>query len=85
MDMTTLSLRIAGLNGLYALRQMLHLPSDSYLHKWSVIAAFKPMDFKPMRSYKDCFLDAAVANLIAFFLEPVRNRETTWMETCERG
>jgi hypothetical protein len=84
VDMATLFLRLAGPNGLFALRQMLHLPSDSYLYKWACIASFKPVIFKPMQTYTDALTHAMVSNFYAFFLEPVLKGEIPWEESYEK-
>jgi len=84
-DMATLFLRLAGPNGLYALRQMLHLPSESYLYKWSCVATFRPVIFKPLQTYTDGVIEAAVANFHAFYLEPIQKGEMKWVQAYERG
>ena len=84
-DMATLFLRLTGPNGLYALRQMLHLPSDSYLYKWSCIAAFTPVIFKPLQTYTEGVTAAAIANFDAFCLELIQKGEMKWVQGYERG
>lgn len=75
--MATLLFRITGPNGLYALRQMLYLPRESYLYDRSVIAAFDPVILKPLWSYVQGLVNASVVNFLAFFFEPVLRGKMT--------
>jgi hypothetical protein len=85
VDMATLILRLAGPVGLFALRQMLRLPTSSYLYKWSCLAAFTPVIFKPLMTYKQAVQEASVANFRAFFMGRIASGDLPWEEAYSCG
>ena len=85
VDMATLILRLAGPGGLFAVRQMLRLPSTSYLYKWSCLATFTPVIFKPLMTYKQAVQEASVANFRAFFMERIAGGDTPWEDAYSWG
>ena len=85
IDMATLILRIAGPSGLFAVRQMLHLPSTSYLHKFSCLAHFHPVIFKSGQDYEDALRDAAIANIRTFFIARLKSGDLQWEGAYEWG
>ena len=85
IDMATLILRLAGPGGLFAVRQMLRIPSTSYLYKWSCLAAFTPVIFKPLMNYKQAVQEASVANFRAFFMERIANGDMPWEDAYSEG